>query len=119
MHSWCWDRIPVEGNFGQMYDMLNNSVNNLSQHFSAKVVIEVGAHPIHPVLGPGQDGAWPHAPPPLQEEHHEMLVGINVSGEQIVEEVTSQIRQHSARLGQAFSFFRLLLSFTFLLVFIS
>lgn len=48
-----------------------------------------------------------------------MLVGINVSGEQIVEEVTSQIRQHSARLGQAFSFFRLLLSFTFLLVFIS
>nr|XP_038023649.1 LOW QUALITY PROTEIN: E3 ubiquitin-protein ligase DCST1 [Anas platyrhynchos] len=102
MHSWCWDRIPVEGNFGQMYDMLNNSVNNLSQHFSAKVVIEVGAHPIHPVLGPGQDGAWPHGPPPA-----------------IVEEVTSQIRQHSARLGQAFSFFRLLLSFTFLLVFIS
>ncbi|XP_040395233.1 E3 ubiquitin-protein ligase DCST1 isoform X2 [Cygnus olor] len=93
MHSWCWDRIPVEGNFGQMYDMLNNSVNNLSQHFSAKVV--------------------------FQEEHHEMLVGINVSGEQIVEEVTSQIRQHSARLGQAVSFFRLLLSFTFLLVFIS
>ncbi|XP_050571776.1 E3 ubiquitin-protein ligase DCST1 [Cygnus atratus] len=93
MHSWCWDRIPVEGNFGQMYNMLNNSVNNLSQHFSAKVV--------------------------FQEEHHEMLVGINVSGEQIVEEVTSQIRQHSAHLGQAISFFRLLLSFTFLLVFIS
>lgn len=61
----------------------------------------------------------PTAPPLLQEEHHEMLVGINVSGEQIVEEVTSQIRQHSARLDQAFSFFRLLLSFTFLLVFIS
>ncbi|XP_035170454.1 E3 ubiquitin-protein ligase DCST1, partial [Oxyura jamaicensis] len=93
MHSWCWDRIPVEGNFGQMYDMLNTSVNNLSQHFSAKVV--------------------------FQEEHQEMLVGINVSGEQIVEEVTSQIQQHSTRLGRAVSFFRLLLSFTFLLVFIS
>ncbi|KAM9168877.1 E3 ubiquitin-protein ligase DCST1 [Mergus octosetaceus] len=119
MHSWCWDRIPVEGNFGQMYDMLNNSINNLSQHFSAKVVVQVGACPIHPVLGPGQDRAWPHGPPLPQVEHHEMLVGINVSGEQIVEEVTSQIRQHSARLGQAFSFFRLLLSFTFLLVFIS
>uniref|UniRef100_A0A8B9N857 DC-STAMP domain containing 1 n=1 Tax=Accipiter nisus TaxID=211598 RepID=A0A8B9N857_9AVES len=84
MHSWCWDKIPVEGNFGQMYDLVNNSVSNLSQEFSAS-----------------------------------MLLGANVSAEQLMEEVTSHLQQHGAHLGQAISFFRLLLSCTFLLVFIS
>ncbi|XP_010562468.1 PREDICTED: DC-STAMP domain-containing protein 1 [Haliaeetus leucocephalus] len=93
MHSWCWDKIPVEGNFGQMYDLVNNSVSNLSQEFSASVV--------------------------FQEEHHEMLLGANVSAEQLMEEVTLHLQQHGAHLGQAISFFRLLLSCTFLLVFIS
>ncbi|XP_075032029.1 E3 ubiquitin-protein ligase DCST1 [Calonectris borealis] len=93
IRSWCQDKIPVEGNFGQMYDMVNKSVSNLSQEFTASVVI--------------------------QEEHREMLQGINVSAEQLMEEVTSQLRQHGAHLGQAVSFFRLLLSWTFLLVFIS
>lgn len=48
-----------------------------------------------------------------------MLMGFNVSAEQLVQEVTAQLRQHGARLDQAFSFFRLLLSCTFVLVFIS
>ncbi|KAM6112536.1 E3 ubiquitin-protein ligase DCST1 [Phoenicopterus ruber ruber] len=93
MHGWCSDRIPVEGNFGQMYDQVNNSVGNLSQEFSARVV--------------------------FQEVHREMLLGTNVSAEQLMDEVTSHLRQHSAHLGQTISFFRLLLSCTFLLVFIS
>ncbi|KAM9264326.1 E3 ubiquitin-protein ligase DCST1 [Morus bassanus] len=93
IHSWCWNKIPVEGNFGQMYDLVNNSVSSLSQDFSANVV--------------------------FQEENREMLLGANVSAEQLMEEVTSHLRQHSSHLGQAISFFRLLLSCTFLLVFIS
>ncbi|XP_074708966.1 E3 ubiquitin-protein ligase DCST1 [Strix uralensis] len=93
MRSWCQDRIPVDGNFGQMYDMVNHSVSNLSQDFSSEVV--------------------------LQEEHREMMSGINVSAEQLMEEVTSHVRQHGARLNRVVSFFRLLLSYTFLLVFIS
>ncbi|KAM6037721.1 E3 ubiquitin-protein ligase DCST1 isoform 2-T2 [Theristicus caerulescens] len=56
--SWCRDRIPVEGNFGQMYDMVNNSVSNLSQDFSTSVVFQVGARPLRP--GPGPDPARPH-----------------------------------------------------------
>lgn len=48
-----------------------------------------------------------------------MLLGANVSAEQLMEEVSSHLQQHGARLGQAVSFFRLLLSCTFLLVFIS
>ncbi|XP_068778049.1 E3 ubiquitin-protein ligase DCST1 [Struthio camelus] len=93
MHAWCWEKIPVEGNFGKMYDMVNRSVNNLSQDFSAQLV--------------------------FQEEHRDMLLGANASREQLVEEVTSHVRQHSARLGRAVSFFRLLLSCTVLLVFFS
>ncbi|KAM6395143.1 E3 ubiquitin-protein ligase DCST1 [Rhynochetos jubatus] len=93
MHSWCLDKIPVEGNFGQMYDMVNNSVSSLSQDFSADVVI--------------------------QEEQREMLMGVNISTEQLIEEVNSNLQQHSARLGRTISFFRFLLSCTFVLVFIS
>ncbi|XP_010725526.1 E3 ubiquitin-protein ligase DCST1-like [Meleagris gallopavo] len=93
MRSWCWNRIPVEGNFGRTYDMVNSSVHNLTQHFSARLIVK--------------------------EEQHETLVGIDVSAEQIVGEVTAHIQQHSARLHRAASFLRLLLSFTFLLVFIS
>ncbi|XP_042640834.1 LOW QUALITY PROTEIN: E3 ubiquitin-protein ligase DCST1 [Tyto alba] len=93
MNSWCRENIPVEGNFGQMYDLVNNSVSNLRQEFTASVVI--------------------------QEEHREMILGVNVSAEQLMEEVMSQVRQHGARLNRTFSFFRLLLSYTFLLVFIS
>ncbi|KAM6039311.1 E3 ubiquitin-protein ligase DCST1 [Chlamydotis macqueenii] len=93
MQSWCWDKIPVDGNFGQVYDQVNDSVNNLGQDFSANIAV--------------------------QEEQREMLAGANLSAVQLMEEVTSHLDQHSASLGQAVSVFRLLLSCTFLLVFIS
>ncbi|XP_056366025.1 DC-STAMP domain-containing protein 2 isoform X2 [Oenanthe melanoleuca] len=92
MKNWCERRIPVDGNFGHMYDRVNGSVNSLSREFSADIA--------------------------YQEEHHEMLVGAEVA-QQLQEEVTSQLRREKARLGLAVSFFRLLLSFTFLFVFIS
>ncbi|XP_031949599.1 DC-STAMP domain-containing protein 2 [Corvus moneduloides] len=92
MRYWCEERIPVDGNFGQVYDQVNSSVNGLSQEFSASIT--------------------------YQEEHHEMLVGTDIA-EQLREEVTSQLREEGARLGLAVSFFRLLLSFTFLFIFFS
>ncbi|RLV87508.1 hypothetical protein DV515_00015639 [Chloebia gouldiae] len=92
MKRWCEKNIPVDGNFGHMYDRVNSSVNSLSQEFSASIA--------------------------YQEEHHKMLVGTEVA-EQLRKEVTSQLRQEGARLGLAVSFFRLLLSFTFLFVFFS
>uniref|UniRef100_A0A803V6X3 DC-STAMP domain containing 1 n=1 Tax=Ficedula albicollis TaxID=59894 RepID=A0A803V6X3_FICAL len=92
MRRWCERRIPVDGNFGHMYDRVNGSVDSLSREFSADIA--------------------------YQEEHHEMLVGAEVA-QQLQEEVTSQLRREKARLGLAVSFFRLLLSFTFLFVFIS
>lgn len=47
-----------------------------------------------------------------------MLVGSEIA-QQLREEVTSHLQRESARLGLAVSFFRLLLSFTFLFVFFS
>ena len=48
-----------------------------------------------------------------------MLQGVNVSAEQVMEEVTAQMRHHGAHLSRAASFFSMLLSGTFILVFIS
>ena len=45
MRGWCWDRIPVEGNFGRTYDLVNGSVHNLTQHFSARLIVKVGSRP--------------------------------------------------------------------------
>ncbi|XP_005532418.1 PREDICTED: DC-STAMP domain-containing protein 1 [Pseudopodoces humilis] len=92
MSRWCENRIPVDGNFGKMYDQVNSSVNSLRQEFSASIS--------------------------YQEEHHKMLVGTEIA-EQLRQEVTSQLQREGARLGLAVSFFRLLLSFTFLFVFFS
>uniref|UniRef100_A0A8C0ULU7 DC-STAMP domain containing 2 n=1 Tax=Cyanistes caeruleus TaxID=156563 RepID=A0A8C0ULU7_CYACU len=92
MSHWCENRIPVDGNFGKMYDQVNSSVNSLRQEFSASIS--------------------------YQEEHHKMLVGTEIA-EQLRQEVTSQLQREGARLGLAVSFFRLLLSFTFLFVFFS
>ncbi|EMP28231.1 DC-STAMP domain-containing protein 1 [Chelonia mydas] len=54
--------------------------------------------------------------------HHEpqdTLVGANVSRERLTEEVASHVRQQSARLDQTISVLRLLLSCTFLFIFIA
>ncbi|RXN30367.1 DC-STAMP domain-containing 1 [Labeo rohita] len=40
MTSWCGEKIPVEGNFGQTFDKLNDSINRLAEHFTTNVVLE-------------------------------------------------------------------------------
>uniref|UniRef100_A0A671LLW5 DC-STAMP domain containing 1 n=1 Tax=Sinocyclocheilus anshuiensis TaxID=1608454 RepID=A0A671LLW5_9TELE len=40
MTSWCTEKIPVEGNFGQTFDKLNDSINRLAEHFTTNVVLE-------------------------------------------------------------------------------
>lgn len=116
----------MDGNFGYMYDRVNGSVNSLSQEFSADIAYHVSAWapcgcpcPLCPWPGWGPGPALPCPMVPLpQEEHHETLVGTEIA-QQLREEVTSHLRREGARLGLAVSFFRLLLSFTFLFVFFS
>ncbi|XP_024114110.1 E3 ubiquitin-protein ligase DCST1 isoform X1 [Oryzias melastigma] len=40
MTPWCREKIPVEGNFGQLFDQLNVSVDLLSREFSTKLVVQ-------------------------------------------------------------------------------
>ncbi|KAM8870302.1 E3 ubiquitin-protein ligase DCST1 [Spinachia spinachia] len=40
MTPWCRQHIPVEGNFGQLFDRLNVSVDLLSREFSTKLVLK-------------------------------------------------------------------------------
>ncbi|XP_069581783.1 E3 ubiquitin-protein ligase DCST1 [Brachyistius frenatus] len=40
MTPWCREQIPVEGNFGQMFDQLNVSVDLLSREFSTEVHLQ-------------------------------------------------------------------------------
>lgn len=42
MEVWCRSRIPVEGNFGQTYDSLNQSIRGLEGEFSATIHLKVG-----------------------------------------------------------------------------
>lgn len=42
MEVWCRRRIPVEGNFGQTYDSLNQSIHDLEGDFSATIELKVG-----------------------------------------------------------------------------
>lgn len=41
MTPWCRQQLPVEGNFGQLFDQLNVSVDLLSREFSTELVLQV------------------------------------------------------------------------------
>uniref|UniRef100_A0ABM5F4W2 E3 ubiquitin-protein ligase DCST1 n=1 Tax=Pogona vitticeps TaxID=103695 RepID=A0ABM5F4W2_9SAUR len=91
MHTWCRDKIPVEGNFGQTYDRVNGSVDSLNQDFTATLVIK--------------------------EEHQSMLVGADISSYNL--QIDDEIAEKSRHLSTAVSFLRVLLSCTFVFVFAS
>ncbi|KAI5106157.1 DC-STAMP domain-containing protein 1, partial [Silurus meridionalis] len=40
MTPWCEEQIPVEGNFGQTFDKLDSSISKLGEQFSTNVVFE-------------------------------------------------------------------------------
>ncbi|XP_048338801.1 E3 ubiquitin-protein ligase DCST1 isoform X2 [Sphaerodactylus townsendi] len=93
MNAWCRDKIPVDGNFGQTFDNVNGSVDNLNQDFTADLVIK--------------------------EEHQTMLVGANISHEHLVDEVNEQVALHGGRISTSMSVLRVLLSCTFVMIFAS
>ncbi|MED6289053.1 hypothetical protein CHARACLAT_032385, partial [Characodon lateralis] len=91
MTPWCRDQIPVEGNFGQLFDQLNVSVNQLSREFSTEVV--------------------------LQQEEQSVLDGVllNQTFTQVIKESFLNLTR---TMGQVMNILQLLLSFTFITVFI-
>ncbi|XP_053065021.1 E3 ubiquitin-protein ligase DCST1 isoform X2 [Acinonyx jubatus] len=90
MEVWCRSRIPVEGNFGQTYDSLNQSVRDLDGEFSATI--------------------------DLKEEKQVAVLGLNTSWEHVSAELRDLVRRQEAQLGWTLGLLRVLLSCTFLLV---
>ncbi|XP_051055204.1 E3 ubiquitin-protein ligase DCST1, partial [Phodopus roborovskii] len=91
METWCHRRIPVEGNFGQTYDSLNQSIHGLYGEFSANIDIK--------------------------EEKQSAVLGANLSWERMSVEVRDYVQQQEAHLRWAAGLLHVLLSCTFLLVF--
>ncbi|KAL1772114.1 DC-STAMP domain-containing protein 1 [Sigmodon hispidus] len=91
MEIWCYKRIPVEGNFGQTYDSLNQSINGLYGEFTANIDIK--------------------------EEKQAAVVGLNSSWEHVSVEVRDYVRKQEAHLQWAAGLLHVLLTCTFLLVF--
>ncbi|XP_034356646.1 E3 ubiquitin-protein ligase DCST1 [Arvicanthis niloticus] len=91
MEIWCRKRIPVEGNFGQTYDSVNQSIHGLSGDFSAHIDIK--------------------------EQNQSAVVGLDTSWEHVSIEVRGYVQQQEARLHWAVGLLHVLLSCTFLLVF--
>ncbi|XP_032175199.1 E3 ubiquitin-protein ligase DCST1 isoform X2 [Mustela erminea] len=89
MEVWCRHRIPVEGNFGQTYDSLNQSVHDLDGDFSATIE--------------------------LKEEKRAAVVGADTSWEHVSTELRGYVRQQEARLQWALGLLHVLFSCTFLL----
>ncbi|CAK7310852.1 E3 ubiquitin-protein ligase DCST1 [Vulpes lagopus] len=91
MEVWCRSRIPVEGNFGQTYDSVNQSIHDLGGEFSATI--------------------------DLKEEKQAWMLGLNTSWEHVSAELQDYVLQQEAQLEWTLGLLRVLLSCTFLLVF--
>uniref|UniRef100_A0A8C6D908 DC-STAMP domain containing 1 n=1 Tax=Moschus moschiferus TaxID=68415 RepID=A0A8C6D908_MOSMO len=90
MEVWCLSRIPVEGNFGQTYDSLNQSIHGLEGEFSATIN--------------------------LKEEKRAGVLGLNTSWTHVSTELRGYVRRREAQLEWALGLLHVLLSCAFLLV---
>ncbi|KAK1151515.1 E3 ubiquitin-protein ligase DCST1 [Acipenser oxyrinchus oxyrinchus] len=93
MTKWCKDKIPVEGNFGQTYDMLNDSVEHMGEEFSSSMVVK--------------------------KTEQESLVGMKFNKAQITEDLKLKLNNKKTLLNNVMGFIQVLLSCTFVFIFIS
>ncbi|KAM9353586.1 E3 ubiquitin-protein ligase DCST1 [Symphorus nematophorus] len=92
MTPWCREQIPVEGNFGQLFDRLNHSVELLSKEFSTELV--------------------------LQEQQQQSVVGGALLDQEFTQAIQGSFKKLTTNLKQLLNVLQLLLSFTFITIFI-
>ncbi|TNN24282.1 DC-STAMP domain-containing protein 1 [Liparis tanakae] len=105
MTPWCREQIPVEGNFGQLFDRLNLSVDLLSREFSTSLVLQVLLQ--HLLLSPGE---------PLEEQQQSVLGGA-VLEEEFTQAVRASFLKLTAAMEEVLRLLQLLLSFSFITIF--
>ncbi|KAM6994691.1 E3 ubiquitin-protein ligase DCST1 [Tautogolabrus adspersus] len=91
MTPWCREQIPVEGNFGQLFDQLNVSVDLLSREFSTELL--------------------------LQEQQQQAVLGGAVLEEEFTQAVRGNFQKLNRTLRQLLDVLQLLLSLTFITIF--
>ncbi|XP_012712131.2 E3 ubiquitin-protein ligase DCST1 [Fundulus heteroclitus] len=92
MTPWCREQIPVEGNFGRLFDQLNVSVERLSREFRTEVVVQ-------------------------EEEQQPVLDGVLLD-QAFTQAVRRSFQNLTRTMEQVMNVLQLLLSFTFITVFI-
>ncbi|XP_041798172.1 E3 ubiquitin-protein ligase DCST1 [Chelmon rostratus] len=91
MTPWCREQIPVEGNFGQLFDRVNRSVDLLSREFSAELVLE--------------------------ERQQRSVLGGALLDQDFTRAVRGSFQKLTATVNQLLNILQLLLSFTFITIF--
>ncbi|XP_057691276.1 E3 ubiquitin-protein ligase DCST1 [Corythoichthys intestinalis] len=92
MTGWCEENIPVEKNFGQLFDKLDTSVDLLRTQFSSQLVVKV------------------------ETRNKSALDGQLMEGD-FKREIETTIQKLTARTSQVVGVLRLIMSFTFISMF--
>ncbi|XP_054916954.1 E3 ubiquitin-protein ligase DCST1-like isoform X1 [Poeciliopsis prolifica] len=92
MTPWCREQIPVERNFGQLYDRLNLSMDHLSREFRTQIVVQ-------------------------EEQQQSVLDGVQLDLV-FTEAVKESFQRLTERMDQGMKVLEMVLSFTFITVFI-
>ncbi|XP_017335363.1 E3 ubiquitin-protein ligase DCST1 isoform X3 [Ictalurus punctatus] len=93
MTPWCKEQIPVEGNFGQTFDKLNSAISKLGEQFTTNVVYE--------------------------KIEDQPMFGTTVFQDEFRKELTRTFKEKRNTIEQISRIMQILLSFTFITVFIS
>ncbi|XP_035529107.1 E3 ubiquitin-protein ligase DCST1 [Morone saxatilis] len=91
MTPWCREQIPVEGNFGQLFDQLNLSVSQLSGEFRTELI--------------------------LKEQQQQSVLGGTPLDQEFTEAVRGSFQKLTTTMKQLLNVMQLLLSFTFITIF--
>ncbi|XP_018534336.1 E3 ubiquitin-protein ligase DCST1 [Lates calcarifer] len=91
MTPWCREEVPVEGNFGRLFDRLNLSVDLLSREFSTELL--------------------------LQERQQQAVLGGAVVDEEFTQSLRGSFQELRRRMERLLDLLQLLLSFTFTSIF--
>ncbi|CAJ1061252.1 E3 ubiquitin-protein ligase DCST1 [Xyrichtys novacula] len=90
MTPWCREQIPVEENFGQLFDQLNSSVHLLSKEFSTQLL--------------------------LQEQQEQEVLSGPVLDEEFTKAVRGNLQNLNRMMEQLLEVLQLLLSFSFITI---
>ncbi|KAM4013388.1 E3 ubiquitin-protein ligase DCST1 isoform 2-T2 [Anomaloglossus baeobatrachus] len=93
INRWCKKRLPLEGNFGQAFDLINETVYNLGKNYTSAIVMR-------------------------KEERH-MLAGVNISDLSMTEDVVETLRKKQVWVLRKLPFINTIMSFMFIFLFTS